>query len=67
MMRTKIRCPKCGHVQSIEVPKNACLHFYKCDECGELIQTPPNTCCVICAYSEAKCPPKSEVKECTSS
>ncbi|TET01961.1 MAG: hypothetical protein E3J80_00720 [Hadesarchaea archaeon] len=59
MLVTKIRCPMCGHVQEIEVPENACLPFYKCNGCGELIQTPTDTCCVICAYSETKCPASS--------
>lgn len=56
MAATKIKCPKCGHLQEIGVPENVCQLFYKCDGCDELIQTPPDSCCVICAYSETKCP-----------
>jgi len=53
-----LTCPKCNAQQEVEIPTNACLPFFKCSSCSELISTPQDsqTCCVVCAYSEDKCP-----------
>ena len=51
----KIKCPLCEHVRDVDVPENICLQFYRCDNCGKQIQTPDNSCCLICAYSDKKC------------
>ena len=50
-----ITCPKCGHVQKMEIPKTACLPFYKCEGCGKLIQS-EKSCCVFCDYADKPCP-----------
>lgn len=50
-----LKCPYCGEVQGIEVPKEKCLAFHICSECGRLIKAPKGSCCVICAYSDRKC------------
>ncbi len=56
--KTKITCPKCGHVQVETIPTNNCQPFYKCNGCGEVISTPKDSknCCVFCEYAEDKCP-----------
>lgn len=53
-----LTCPKCGHKQESEIPDSKCLPFYKCDKCGEVISVPKDSkeCCVICEYSDTKCP-----------
>ena len=56
MTLANIKCPECKHVQKIEIPKGSCLPFYKCDGCKKVISAPKNICCVICAYSDKKCP-----------
>ncbi len=57
-MKTKVTCPKCSGKTEVEMPTNACLPFFKCSSCGELISVPQDgqTCCVVCAYSDDKCP-----------
>ena len=55
MKTAKFKCPKCGFIEKIEIPKERCLIFYKCKNCGELISTPENFCCIVCAYSDKKC------------
>jgi uncharacterized Zn finger protein len=56
MDTANFKCPKCGNTEKVEVPKDVCLPFYKCSHCGELISAPEDSCCVICAYADKKCP-----------
>lgn len=56
MDKANIKCPECSYVQEMEIPKGKCLPFYKCDKCEKLISAPKDICCVICAYSDKKCP-----------
>lgn len=51
-----LKCPFCSHIQEVEIPQNRCLAFHKCQKCQKLIATPQGECCVICAYSDKKCP-----------
>ncbi|MBI5884530.1 hypothetical protein HZB89_00350 [archaeon] len=55
-MKAIITCPECKAKHEIEVPEGKCLYFWKCPSCGKLIQAPKNECCVVCAYSDKKCP-----------
>ena len=56
MDKARIKCPECSHLQEIEIPANSCLSFYQCEKCKKLISAPQDVCCVICAYSDKKCP-----------
>lgn len=56
MAKAKLTCPECGHKQSVEIPRDKCLPFYICNNCGEMIAAKGDSCCVICDYSDAKCP-----------
>ena len=53
-----IICPECGFKKEETMPENACLHFYKCHNCGMLLMPYPGDCCVFCSYGIAKCPPE---------
>ena len=55
-MKAIFKCPECGAEQEIGVPKDRCMAFHKCTACGELIPAPEDECCVVCAYSDKKCP-----------
>jgi hypothetical protein len=55
MDKANIKCPKCKHIQTIEIPEGKCLPFYKCENCQKLISSPADICCVVCAYSDKKC------------
>lgn len=50
------KCPECGFKEEIEIPKNKCLQFHKCKSCNKLITVPKNSCCIICSYTNKKCP-----------
>ena len=55
-----LTCPKCGVKQEAEMPTNACQHFYKCTNCGEILKPKEGDCCVFCSYADSICPPKQE-------
>lgn len=58
MEKANITCPLCNHIQEVEIPNTSCLPFYKCEKCQEIIPVPKDSknCCVICEYSDKKCP-----------
>ena len=56
MSKANITCPECSYIQEIEIPEDRCLSFYRCEKCQKIISTPKDICCVICAYSDKKCP-----------
>ena len=51
-----LKCPFCGNIMKVEIPQNRCLIILKCKKCQKFIETPKGECCVICAYSDKKCP-----------
>lgn len=56
--KANLTCPKCSTVQEVQMPINACQHFYKCQKCGEMLKPKAGDCCVFCSYADTKCPPK---------
>ena len=56
--KTHLTCPKCQAVQEADMPTDACQHFYKCQQCGEILKPKEGDCCVFCSYADTKCPPK---------
>lgn len=51
-LKSIIRCPECGSRKEEIMPENACVHFYECTACGELLTAKPGTCCVFCSYGD---------------
>lgn len=58
MEQATLTCPFCGGKQEVEIPQDKCLPMHKCEHCGKLITVPKGSgnCCVICEYSNKKCP-----------
>lgn len=50
-----LKCPSCSYIQEVIIPKDACLHFYKCKVCNKTISPQNGNCCVICTYSDKNC------------
>ena len=50
-----LTCPRCGHQQAQEIPLDACIPFYECQGCGQLIAA-EKSCCVFCDYGDRPCP-----------
>lgn len=54
-----VNCPHCGGENPLEIPSGKCLPFALCSHCKKLIKAAPPSCCVICSYSNEKCPTSS--------
>jgi len=59
-LQATITCPKCRHAARETMPTDACLFFYECKGCGELLRPKPGDCCVFCSYADRPCPPVQE-------
>ncbi|WP_455423650.1 GDCCVxC domain-containing (seleno)protein [Cyclobacterium xiamenense] len=55
--QTIIRCPVCGHQKAETMPTDACVYFYACNNCSNVVKPKPGDCCVYCSYATVKCPP----------
>lgn len=51
-----ITCPECRFKREEQMPLDACVHFYKCHNCGMLLKPQKGDCCVFCSYGSVKCP-----------
>jgi hypothetical protein len=65
-LKSTITCPKCGHVETEEMPTDACQFFYDCKGCGEVLKPELGDCCVFCSYGTAPCPPIQQQRSCCS-
>jgi hypothetical protein len=57
-LNATLTCPNCGHKEALEMPLNACQHFFICPGCKAVLKPKPGDCCVFCSYADVKCPPK---------
>lgn len=64
--QSTITCPKCGDRCTETMPADACVFFYQCKSCGELLRPLPGDCCVFCSYGSAKCPSMQQGQSCCS-
>ena len=51
-----IKCPFCGKRNRIKTSIERQIYFIECKGCKKKIQTPITRCCLICAFSNKKCP-----------
>jgi hypothetical protein len=56
METASFRCPECGRAYPVDIPERKCLEFIKCRYCDALIEAPQGQCCVICAFTDSRCP-----------
>src|SRR5690349_496754 len=57
ILNSTITCPACGMRRTETMPTDACLFFYECTGCAELLRPKPGDCCVFCSYGSVPCPP----------
>ncbi|WP_291162568.1 GDCCVxC domain-containing (seleno)protein [Hyphomicrobium sp.] len=55
-----ITCPNCGHQVTETMPTDACVGFYTCAGCGQMLRPKAGDCCVFCSYGTVACPPIQE-------
>lgn len=54
--RATIKCPHCSKNSRVSLSEDKFLGSLECKKCRQKIETPPSHCCVICAFSNKKCP-----------
>ena len=50
-------CPVCGASATEPMPVDACIYYYECTGCGQLLRPKRGDCCVFCSFGSVKCPP----------
>ena len=64
ILESTITCPVCQHIETENMPINACEYFYNCKSCGELLKAQNGDCCVFCTYGNTPCPSIQEKNDC---
>ncbi|HEY2808502.1 MAG TPA: GDCCVxC domain-containing (seleno)protein [Steroidobacteraceae bacterium] len=57
-------CPHCAAKSEEAMPTDACVYFYECRGCCQLLRPNKGDCCVFCSYGSVKCPPVQLEKGC---
>ncbi|WP_435902244.1 GDCCVxC domain-containing (seleno)protein [Meiothermus cerbereus] len=60
VLQSTLQCPSCGHAEQLNMPEEACQHFYQCSQCGLWMRPRPGDCCVFCSYGDVPCPPRQK-------
>ena len=59
-----ITCPCCGYKKEEEMPIDACVYFYECEQCKTVLKPKAGDCCVFCSYGSKGCPQIQSEKNC---
>ena len=51
-----IKCPFCLKSNRAIVSIDNCPQFFICPKCEKEVRNPLTSCCIICAFSNKKCP-----------
>ena len=54
--RIELKCPHCTSSSRVNLEKDTSLPYFDCSKCEKRIITPLAQCCVVCAFSNKKCP-----------
>ncbi|MED5392240.1 MAG: GDCCVxC domain-containing (seleno)protein [Pseudomonadota bacterium] len=49
------------------MPTDACLWFYKCQSCHQMLTPQSGDCCVFCSYGTLPCPSIQQQNDCCDS
>jgi hypothetical protein len=61
-LQSIITCPICGHQNEETMPTDACMFFYECEKCHNILKPKKGDCCVFCSYGTVPCPPIQQQK-----
>ena len=56
-LQSEITCPACGGKSAETMPEDACVYFYECKHCRQMLRPNKGDCCVFCSFGTVKCPP----------
>lgn len=51
-----LSCPQCSGKQRIMVSLESSPQSYICKHCEQKVKTPQTQCCVVCSFSDKRCP-----------
>ena len=51
-----LKCPHCSEKSKAIVSIENCPQIYVCPKCSQEVRNPVTQCCIICAFSDKKCP-----------
>ncbi|HYK11924.1 MAG TPA: GDCCVxC domain-containing (seleno)protein [Gemmatimonadales bacterium] len=57
ILESVVTCPACKAPHLEVMPENACVHWYECASCHEILKPIPGDCCVFCSFGSVGCPP----------
>lgn len=57
ILQSTLRCPHCGHAETLDMPTDACVFFHECAGCGAVMRPRAGDCCVFCSFGSQVCPP----------
>jgi len=60
--RIDVKCPNCDKINRLDVPQEGIINSFECKECKNNVKTPITQCCIICAFSDKKCPLNSKIE-----
>jgi len=43
-LESVLRCPVCGHTETLLMPTDACMFFHNCSECGHTMKPVAGDC-----------------------
>ncbi len=64
VLESILTCPHCGVAKQETMPEDACVFFYLCEACAQLLRPLPGHCCVFCSYGSVPCPPVQSDQAC---
>jgi hypothetical protein len=64
ILQSVISCPACGVQREEIMPTDACMYYYECSGCKQLLRPKAGDCCVFCSYGSIACPPIQEQRGC---
>jgi hypothetical protein len=64
ILKSVISCPACGVQREEIMPTDACMYYYECSGCKQLLRPKAGDCCVFCSYGSIACPPIQEQRGC---
>ncbi|MDZ7765853.1 MAG: GDCCVxC domain-containing (seleno)protein [Melioribacteraceae bacterium] len=59
-MNQLLNAPTAGFEKKLKMPEDACMHFYECENCKQLLKPLKGDCCVFCSYGSGSLPAEAE-------
>lgn len=51
-----LKCPLCNEINRAKVSIDNCPQSFTCPKCDQTVRNPITQCCIICAFSNNRCP-----------